>query len=57
MEFPGDEVVIHKDGNRLILEPVAKRSCLLELLARWAPIGDEFPDVDEGLSALDEVEL
>ena len=57
LELPGDEVIIHKDGDRLILEPVAKRSRLLAILARWKPIDDEFPEVDEGLSPLDDVEI
>jgi antitoxin VapB len=57
LELPGDEVVIRKEGDRLILEPVAKRSRLLQLLAEWEPIDDRFPDVDEGLPRLDDVEL
>lgn len=56
-ELPGDEVIIHKEGDRLVLEPIAKRSVLLELLARWAPIQDEFPEVDPGLLPVDDVEL
>ncbi len=56
-ELPGDEVIIHKEGDRLVLEPIAKRSVLLELLARWAPIQDEFPEVDTGLLPVDDVEL
>jgi len=57
LELPGQEVVMYKEGDRLILEPVAKPSRLLELLAQWAPIEDEFPEVDEGLSPLDDVGL
>lgn len=56
-EFSGDEVIIHKDGNRLILEPVAKKRDLLALLATLEPIADEFPDVDGGLLPLDTIEL
>lgn len=57
LELPGDEVVMHKEGDRLILEPVTKRSRLLEILAQWNPIDDEFPQVDEGLQSLDDVEV
>jgi len=56
-ELPGDEVVIHKEGNRLIVEPVVKKRNLLALLATLTPIEDEFPNVDEGLLPLDEIKL
>ncbi len=56
-ELPGDEVVIHKEGNRLIVEPVVKKRDLLALLATLEPIEDEFPNVDGGLLPLDEVRL
>ena len=45
-EMPGDEVVMHKEGDRLIIEPVEKLS-LLEYLATLEPIEDEFPEVDD----------
>jgi antitoxin VapB len=49
-EMPGDRVMIHRDGDRLILEPVRRRS-LLAVLADLEPLGpeDEFPDVDATL--------
>lgn len=56
-ELPGDEVIIHKEGNRLIVEPVVKKRDLLALLATLTPIEDEFPSVDEGLLPLDDVKL
>ncbi len=56
-ELPGQEVIIRKDGDRLILEPVRKYNSLAELLASWEPIDEEFPDVDEGLLPLDDVKL
>lgn len=56
-ELPGDEVILYKDGDRLIVEPVKKLSGLAELLASWEPIEDDFPDVDEGLLPLDDIRL
>jgi antitoxin VapB len=57
-ELPGQEVIIRKDGDRLILEPVKKFNNIAELLASWEPIEDEeFPDVDEGLPPLDDIKL
>ena len=53
-ELPGREAILQKVGNRLILEPVRRKS-LLEVLAAMTPLapGDEFPDVDETLAPLD----
>lgn len=56
-ELPGDEVIIHREGNRLIVEPVVKKRNLLALLATLEPIEDEFPNVDEGQLPLDEIRL
>ena len=56
-ELPGDEVLLYKDGDRLIVEPVKKQTRLLELLATLKPIEDDFPDVDEGLLPLDDIRL
>lgn len=61
--LPGDRVRITRDGDRLILEPVpADGSDLLTLLFQWVkepPLGeeDDFPDVDEGLLPLKDIEL
>lgn len=46
-ELPGDEVIIHKEGNRLIMEPVVKKRNLLELLATLEPLDEEFPDIED----------
>ena len=46
VELPGDEVMIRKDGSRLIIEPVAKGP-LLELLATLQPIDEEFPPIPD----------
>lgn len=55
-ELPGDEAVIRKEGDRLIIEAVRSRS-LLATLASWKPLPEEFPDVDGNLMLLDDVEL
>ena len=55
-ELPGDEAVIHKEGDRLIIEPTKKKS-LLKLLETWEPLDEEFPNIDEGLLPLDDVDL
>lgn len=55
-ELEGDEAVIHREGDRLIIEPVRKGK-LLALLATLEPLEESFPDVDETLPPLDDVEL
>ena len=51
-ELPGDRVRIHRDGDRLIIEPVSRPTDIIELLAEWRkeePHGaeDQFPDIDD----------
>ncbi|MFZ5670824.1 MAG: antitoxin [Pseudomonadota bacterium] len=53
-ELPGDEAVMRKEGDRLVLEPVRRKS-LLALLATFEPIAEEL-DFDDDLPA-DPVDL
>jgi antitoxin VapB len=43
-EFPGEEAIMRKEGDRLIIEPAPPRS-LLALLARLAPLEEDFPPI------------
>jgi antitoxin VapB len=43
-ELPGDEAVMHRDGDKLVIEPIRKRG-LLALLDTMEPFADDFPDV------------
>ena len=54
-ELDGDEAVLHKEGNRLIVEPIHKGR-LLALLASLEPLEEVFPDIDEDLASLDDRE-
>jgi antitoxin VapB len=45
-ELPGDEAMMHRDGDRLVIEPVRKR-CLLALLTTMKPLEEAFPEVDD----------
>ena len=47
-EFPGDTVLMHREGDRLVIEPIHK-SGLLALLAMLEPLDENFPDFDAGL--------
>jgi len=52
-ELEGNEAILRKEGNRLIVEPIRKGQ-LLALLATLPPIDEPFPDVDEDLPAWDD---
>ncbi len=55
-ELEGEEAIIHKDGDRLIVEPIRKGK-LLALLATLDPLTEPFPDLDDDLPPLDDVQL
>jgi antitoxin VapB len=55
-ELEGEEALIHKEGDRLILEPIRKGR-LLTLLASLDPLTNLFPDIDDDLPPLDDVQL
>ena len=44
LELPGNEALLYAEGDRLILEPIARRS-LFELLDSWNRIDTAWPDV------------
>lgn len=46
-ELPGNEVILRKDGDRLIVSPVRKPDSLAELLASWEPVEEEFPEIED----------
>lgn len=48
-ELPGNEAVMHRDGDRLVIEPLRKRG-LLALLKTMQPI-DKFPEIDDPIPA------
>ncbi len=54
MELPGEDVVIYRDGDRLIIEPAPAQS-LIALLATWEPLDEEFPEIEDALP--EDVEL
>ena len=55
-ELEGEEALIHKEGDRLIVEPIRKGR-LLALLASLDPLPEPFPDIDDDLPPLDDVAL
>jgi antitoxin VapB len=53
-ELPGDEAVMHRDGDRLVIEPVRKRG-LIGLLRAMQPLEEEFPEIDDPVPAPERV--
>jgi len=45
-ELPGDEAIMHRDGDRLVIEPVRKRG-LVALLKSMTPLDEAFPEIDD----------
>ena len=53
-ELPGDEAIMRKEGDRLIIEPTQPQS-LLAVLATLQPLNEEFPPIPD--LPVDSVEL
>lgn len=45
-ELPGEEAIMRKEGETLVIEPVPQKS-LLSLLAGLAPIDEEFSPIPD----------
>ncbi len=54
LALSGTEVLLRKEGHRLIIEPIPSSS-LLSLLTTLQDITDDFPNIDEGLLPLDDI--
>ena len=53
-ELPGDEAILRKDGDRLILEPATPTS-LIAVLDMLEPLEEDFPEVPD--LPVDDVDL
>lgn len=60
-ELPEGEVTIRKEGNRLVIEPAVPEKTgpktWAEFFENLEPVDVEWPDVDEGLLPLDDINL
>ncbi len=45
-ELPGSEAIMHRDGDRLVIEPARKRG-LVALLKTMKPLEEDFPEIDD----------
>lgn len=51
-ELPGEDAVMRKEGDRLVIEPAARKKSLREVLdwlAAQPPLGpeDQFPEIED----------
>jgi antitoxin VapB len=53
-ERPGDEAIMHRDGECLVIEPVRKRG-LVALLKTMKPIEESFPEINDPVPAPERV--
>jgi antitoxin VapB len=53
-ELPGEDAVMRKEGERLIVEPTPPKS-LLGVLATLAPLDEEFPPIQDRLPGAVEI--
>jgi antitoxin VapB len=53
-ELPGDKAIMHRDGDRLVIEPVRKRA-LVALLTSMKPVDEGFPEIDDPVPAPESV--
>ena len=47
-ELPGNEAIMRRDGDRLVIEPVRKRG-LVALLKTMKPVDEQFPQIDDSV--------
>jgi antitoxin VapB len=45
-ELPGEDAIMRKEGDRLVIEPAPPRS-LLAVLATLEPLEETFPPIEE----------
>jgi len=53
-ELPGNEAIMHRDGDRLIIEPVRKRG-LIALLKTMKPLKEKYLKIDDAVPAPEKV--
>lgn len=51
LELPGDRVLIHQEGDKLIIQPLTRSSNLVGLLAEWR----NEPSLEDQLPALEDM--
>lgn len=45
-ELPGNEAIMHREGDKLVIEPLRKRG-LVGLLEAMKPLDETFPEIGD----------
>jgi len=53
-ELPGDEAIMRRDGDCLVIEPLRRRG-LIALLKTMKPLDEAFPEFDDPVPASERV--
>lgn len=54
-ELDADEVVMRREDDRIVIEPIRRRG-LLATLTTLSALDEAMPDIDQDLRALDEID-
>jgi len=45
-ELPGEDAIMRKDGDKIIIEPARRLSSLLDYLRTLEPLDEDFPEIE-----------
>jgi antitoxin VapB len=45
-ELPGEDAIMHREGDRLVIEPARKQG-LIALLKTMKPLPEQFPEIED----------
>lgn len=54
-ELPGEKILMYLEGNRLVLEPLAKRPHLKDVLRDLESLDEDFPLPEDPIPETDEL--
>ena len=53
-ELAGNEAIIRRDGDKLVIEPIRKKG-LSALLDTWEPMTEDFPDIGDPVPKAEDI--
>ena len=56
-ELDASEAILRKEGDRLVIEPIRRKTGLSEILRSLKPLDEGLPDIDGELLPVEEVQL
>lgn len=46
-ELPGEDAIMRKEGEKLVIEPAKRKASLIALLKTLEPIDEDFPEIED----------